>query len=120
MRRCGGAVAIEVQHALGATGWAYDLNVACSSATFGIQAAVDAVRNGSAKRVVVVNPEITSGHNNFELRDYHFIFGDACTAVLIEAREACTADTGFEVLSTLLEQHPQRLRLPQPERGWRA
>lgn len=105
LQRAYPAVAIEVQHALGATGWAYDLNVACSSATFGIQAAVDAVRNGSAKRVVVVNPEITSGHNNFELRDYHFIFGDACTAVLIEARDACTADTGFEVLSTRLETH---------------
>ena len=61
--------AIEIQDALGAGGWAYDMNVACSSATFSIQAAVDALRAGSAHCVVVVNPEITSGHNNFELRD---------------------------------------------------
>lgn len=78
------AVAIEVQHALGAGGWAFDMNVACSSATFSIQNAVDALRNGTASCVVVVNPEITSGHNNFELRDHHFIFGDACTALVLE------------------------------------
>ena len=99
------AVAVEVQSALGARGWAYDLNVACSSATFGIQAAVDAIANGSARCVVVVNPEITSGHNNFAIRDSHFIFGDACTAVVIEPRETCRSAGGFDVLSTRLETH---------------
>jgi len=84
LQRAYPAVAIEVQNALGASGYAYDLNVACSSATFGIQAAVDALRSGSARSALVINPEITSGHNNFELRDHHFIFGDACTAVLLQ------------------------------------
>jgi beta-ketodecanoyl-[acyl-carrier-protein] synthase len=78
------AVAIELQAALGAGGWGYDMNVACSSATFSMQAGVDALKNGSANCVVVVHPEITSGHNNFALRDHHFIFGDACTAVVLE------------------------------------
>ena len=78
------AVAVEIQHALGAGGWGYDMNVACSSATFSMQAGVDALKNGSADCVVVVHPEITSGHNNFALRDHHFIFGDACTAVVLE------------------------------------
>ena len=89
LQRAYPAVAIEIQDALGADGWGYDMNVACSSATFSIQAAVDALRNGSANCVVVVNPEITSGHNNFEMRDFHFIFGDACTALVLER----TADT---------------------------
>jgi beta-ketodecanoyl-[acyl-carrier-protein] synthase len=102
LQRAYPAVAIEVQHALGASGWAYDLNVACSSATFGMQAAVDAVARGNARCAVVVNPEITSGHNNFELRDYHFIFGDACTAVVIEPAEACRAEGAFEILDTRL------------------
>ncbi len=97
------AVSVEVQAALGAGGWAYDMNVACSSATFGIQAAVDAVRTGSARCAVVVNPELTSCHNNFELRDYHFIFGDACTAVVIEPEDAATADERWEVLGTRLQ-----------------
>jgi beta-ketodecanoyl-[acyl-carrier-protein] synthase len=101
------AVAIEVQHAIGAGGWAFDMNVACSSATFSIQNAVDALRNGTASCVVVVNPEITSGHNNFELRDHHFIFGDACTALVLErtedARNDGASDHGrWDVLGTKL------------------
>ncbi|MFT7392471.1 MAG: beta-ketodecanoyl-[acyl-carrier-protein] synthase [Candidatus Azotimanducaceae bacterium] len=108
LQRAYPAVAVELQDALGASGWGYDMNVACSSATFSIQAAVDALRNGSAKCVVVVNPEITSGHNNFELRDFHFIFGDACTALVLERTDEAVAD-GFgdvahrwEVLGTKL------------------
>ncbi|MGB3733513.1 MAG: beta-ketoacyl-ACP synthase III [Ilumatobacter sp.] len=87
LQRAYPAVAIEIQHEIGAGGWAFDMNVACSSATFSIQNAVDALRNGTASCVVVVNPEITSGHNNFELRDHHFIFGDACTALVLERTE---------------------------------
>ncbi|MFT4617305.1 MAG: beta-ketodecanoyl-[acyl-carrier-protein] synthase [Minisyncoccia bacterium] len=108
LQRAYPAVAVEIQDALGASGWAYDMNVACSSATFSIQAAVDALRNGSAKCVVVVNPEITSGHNNFELRDFHFIFGDACTALVLERTDAVVADGlgdvahRWEVLGTKL------------------
>ncbi len=72
----------------------------------------------SASCVVVVNPEITSGHNNFELRDFHFIFGDACTALVLE-RSADAAGAGtvggarHEAGHEVLEQHPQRLRLPE-------
>jgi beta-ketodecanoyl-[acyl-carrier-protein] synthase len=95
------AIAIEVQHELGAGGWGYDLNVACSSATFGIQAAADALRSGSASRVLVVNPEICSGHLNFRDRDSHFIFGDACTAVVLERAEGRKGE-GWEILGTRL------------------
>ena len=108
LQRAYPAVAVEIQGALGASGWGYDMNVACSSATFSIQAAVDALRNGSAKCVVVVNPEITSGHNNFELRDFHFIFGDACTALVLERTDESVADGlgdvahRWEVLGTKL------------------
>jgi beta-ketodecanoyl-[acyl-carrier-protein] synthase len=63
------------------------MNVACSSATFGIQTGADFVRAGHAKSVLMVNPEICSGHLNFTDRDSHFIFGDVSTAVLIEAEE---------------------------------
>lgn len=102
LQRAYPAVAIEIQHALGATGWAYDMNVACSSATFSIQAAVDALRNGSASCVVVVNPEITSGHNNFELRDFHFIFGDACTALVLERSADTLAEDAWTIVGTKL------------------
>jgi beta-ketodecanoyl-[acyl-carrier-protein] synthase len=108
LQRAYPAVAVEIQDALGATGWGYDMNVACSSATFSIQAAVDALRNGSARCVVVVNPEITSGHNNFELRDFHFIFGDASTALVLERTDEAVTDAvgdpahRWEVLGTKL------------------
>lgn len=103
LQRAYPAVSVEIQDAIGAGGWAYDMNVACSSATFSLQAAVDALRNGSASCVLVVNPEITSAHNNFELRDFHFIFGDACTALVLERTdEAVDPSSGWEVLGTSL------------------
>lgn len=84
MERAYPAMAIEIQQALGIDGFAFDMNVACSSATFGIQTAADYIRSGNAKSVLVVSPEITSGHLNWRDRDSHFIFGDVATAVLVE------------------------------------
>ena len=37
-------LAIEIQSALGIQGYAYDMNVACSAATFGLKQAYDAVK----------------------------------------------------------------------------
>lgn len=84
MQRPYPAMAIEIQQGLGIDGFAFDMNVACSSATFGIQTAADYVRAGNARSVLVVSPEITSGHLNWRDRDSHFIFGDVATAVLVE------------------------------------
>ncbi len=81
------AIAIEVQQLLGAGGFAFDMNVACSSATFGIQAAADMIRAGSARKALVLNPEICSAHLEWRDRDCHFIFGDVATATLIERKE---------------------------------
>ncbi|MEM1191370.1 MAG: beta-ketoacyl-ACP synthase III [Pseudomonadota bacterium] len=85
MQRAYPAMAVEIQDALGAGGFAFDMNVACSSATFGLQQARDAIRSGSARHVLMVNPEICTGHLNFRDRDSHFIFGDVCTAVVVSA-----------------------------------
>jgi beta-ketodecanoyl-[acyl-carrier-protein] synthase len=105
------AIAVELQDALGVEGWGYDMNVACSSATFGIQAARDSIANGSADCVLVVNPEICSGHLNFRDRDAHFIFGDVCTAVVVEKADTATGDDQFEILGTkLLTQFSNNIR----------
>ena len=103
MQRAYPAMAIEVQAALGATGFAFDMNVACSSATFGIQQASDAVRSGSARRVLVVNPEICTGHLNFRDRDSHFIFGDVATAVVVESVESAAGKQGWGILDTRMQ-----------------
>ncbi len=102
LQRAYPAVSIEIQNELEADGWAYDMNVACSSATFSLQAATSALQTGGASCVVVVNPEITSGHNNFAQRDFHFIFGDACTALVLELAGDAVADEQWEVLGTAL------------------
>lgn len=103
MPRAYPALAVEIQQFLGVDGWAYDMNVACASAAFGWQAATDAVRNGSARCVLVINPEICSAHLNFRDRDSHFIFGDAATAVVIERAEDAHSDDQFEILGTRLQ-----------------
>ncbi len=87
MQRAYPAMAIEIQSELGIEGFAFDMNVACSSATFGLKTAVDFVRSGQARSVLVVNPEICSGHLNWRDRDSHFIFGDVATAILVERRD---------------------------------
>ena len=109
MQRAYPAVAIEIQAALGMTqGYAFDMNVACSAATFGIEQAVNSIKAGQAKRVLVVNAEITSGHLNWTERDSHFIFGDVATAVIVEQ---CDEPRGYEVLGTkLLTQFSNNIR----------
>jgi len=102
MQRAYPAMAIEVQQALGIEGFAFDMNVACSSATFGIKTAADFVASGSAKAVLMVNPEICSGHLNFRDRDSHFIFGDVATAVIVEAADQAD-DNGWDILGTRLK-----------------
>ncbi|MFQ6572633.1 beta-ketoacyl-ACP synthase III [Pseudomonas sp. UM16] len=105
------AIAIEVQQALGINGFGFDMNVACSSATFGIQTACNSVQLGQARAVLVISPEICTGHLNFRDRDSHFIFGDAATAVLVERADLATSAHQFDVVSTkLLTQFSNNIR----------
>ncbi len=101
MQRPYPAMAIEVQQALGIEGFAFDMNVACSSATFGLKTAADFIASGSVRAVLMVNPEICSAHLNFKDRDSHFIFGDVATAVIVEAADQ--AVDGWEILGTRLK-----------------
>lgn len=103
LQRAYPAVAIEVQQALGAGGFAFDMNVACSSATFALQLADNTLQAGSASRVLVVNPEICSAHLNYRDRDSHFIFGDACTAMIVEPADTAQGSRQFRILGTRLK-----------------
>lgn len=104
MQRAYPAMAIEIQQALGINGFGFDMNVACSSATFAIEQAVNAVRSGTARAVLVVSPEITSAHLEWKDRDCHFIFGDVATAVVVERADLASeqAVAKWEVLGTRL------------------
>ncbi len=94
------AIAIEVQHALGCGGYGYDMNVACSAGTFGIEQAANALRSGQARCALVLGPEITSGHLAWRDRDCHFIFGDVATAVVVEAEPSGNQKYLWEILGS--------------------
>ncbi len=102
MQRAYPAMAVEIQDALGIEGFGFDMNVACSSATFGIQTAADFIRSGNARSVLVVSPEICTGHNNMRNRDSHFIFGDVASAVLVEAQDLAP-QAHWEIVGTRLK-----------------
>ena len=110
LQRAYPAIAVEIQDALGIQGFGFDMNVACSSATFGIQTAADFIRAGNARSVLVVNPEICSGHLNWRDRDSHFIFGDVATAILVEEKSIAPAQH-WDILSTkLMTQFSNNIR----------
>lgn len=93
------AVAIELQDAIGARGFAYDISVGCSSATFAIQLASEAIRSGSARCALVCAPEVPSAYANFRDRDSHFILGDAAVAVVVEPVENAR-EGAFEIVDS--------------------
>ncbi len=94
------AIAIEVQHALGIEGFGFDMLVACSAATFALHRAMDAIAAGSARCVLVINPELTSPQVNYTDRDSHFIFGDVSTAMVLERAEDARSAVRYEVLGS--------------------
>ena len=111
MQRAYPAMAVEIQQALGAGGYGFDMNVACSSATFALEQAANAVRCGTAKCVLIVNPEITSAHLEWRDRDCHFIFGDVCTAVVVEAEDTARSAERWRVRGTrLVTQYSNHIR----------
>jgi beta-ketodecanoyl-[acyl-carrier-protein] synthase len=102
LQRAYPAVAVEIQAALGIEGFAFDMNVACASAAFGIETGLGLIRAGS-RRILMVNPEICSAHLNFRDRDSHFIFGDVATAVILERAERAPSGEAWEILGTRLK-----------------
>jgi beta-ketodecanoyl-[acyl-carrier-protein] synthase len=101
MQRTYPCIAIEIQHALGIDGFGYDMSVACSSGTFGLINAINAIETGQARSILLVTPEITTPQLNFRDRDSHFIFGDVAVAFLIE--RADLAEGGWSILGSRMK-----------------
>jgi beta-ketodecanoyl-[acyl-carrier-protein] synthase len=99
LQRAYPAMAIEVQSALGCRGFAYDMNVACSSGVFGLSNAYAAIFSGVARNVLVVCPEITSGHQEWKDRDCHFIFGDVAAAMVVQHQDEVRLSQAFKICS---------------------
>jgi beta-ketodecanoyl-[acyl-carrier-protein] synthase len=96
-------IAIEVQEALGIAGFGFDMLAGCSSATFGIQTAVDMVSQGHARAILCINPEICTSHLNLRDRETHFIFGDAATACIVESAAHADGSNSWEIVGTRLK-----------------
>ena len=96
-------IAIEIQNALGISGFGFDMLAGCSSATFGIQSAADMIGQGHARAILCINPEICTSHLNLRDRETHFIFGDAATACVLEPAQHADGDNSWEIVGTRLK-----------------
>jgi beta-ketodecanoyl-[acyl-carrier-protein] synthase len=92
------AIAIELQHALGAGGTAFDISAGCASGGFAIQLACESIASGSARCALVCTPELPSAYTNFRDRESHFILGDAAAAVVLEPLDRARSGS-FEIVS---------------------
>jgi 3-oxoacyl-[acyl-carrier-protein] synthase III len=82
------ATACLVQNQLGARkAAAYDVSAACSGFVFALDAAVNAVVTGSAKKALVIGAEILTRIIDWQDRNTCVLFGDGAGAVVIEAQE---------------------------------
>lgn len=96
------SMACELQQMLGAKGFAFDMGMACSSATFGMSTAADAIQSGMANKALVVTAEYLTPVMNYEDRDSHFIFGDAAVAMVLEREGETNAPAPFRINSRKL------------------
>lgn len=97
------AIAIEIQEVLGIEGFAFDMNVACSSASFAISTAENYIKQGAASKVLVINPELMTTMLDFHDRDSHFIFGDAASALVLEGVQDRQSVDGFKIIDSKLK-----------------
>lgn len=80
------ASASTVQHALGVTGGAFDLNAACSGFVYGLVAADGFLRSGM-ERVLLIGSETMSTIVDWDDRGTAILFGDGAGAVVLERGE---------------------------------
>ena len=88
----------EIQDAIGATGFSFDLTMACASALYGLNIANSMIRSGQARRILICSPELMTCINVHSRREVHFIFGDASAAMIVEADDGRPG--GWDVLGT--------------------
>lgn len=103
LQRAYPALAIEVQSALGINGYGFDMTVGCASATYAIHVAKGLIESGGARAILICNPEVLTAHANFRERDSHFLFGDACTAIVVERADGARGVNVWSIVSSKLK-----------------
>ncbi|WP_442577981.1 beta-ketoacyl-ACP synthase III [Mesorhizobium sp. ASY16-5R] len=91
------ATAVEIQHRLGMRhGFAFDLQAVCSGFVYAVATADSHIRNGLAKRALVIGAETFSRILDWNDRSTCVLFGDGAGALVLEAHdgEGSVADRG--------------------------
>jgi 3-oxoacyl-[acyl-carrier-protein] synthase-3 len=90
------ATSAVVQHELGLTCGAFDINAACSGFVYGLVTAQQFVAGGSTERVLLIGSETLSRITDWDDRSTAVLFADGAGAVVLEATDAGT--TGSHLL----------------------
>ncbi len=96
------SMATEIQSILGTKGFAFDMAMGCSSATFGMSTAHDAIQSGMANKALIITSEYITPVMNYKERDAHFIFGDAAVAMVLERETEAQSKGQFRIRSRRL------------------
>ncbi|CBS86222.1 beta-ketoacyl-ACP synthase III [Azospirillum lipoferum] len=96
------ATATKVQAALGTKGFAMDIQAVCAGFVYAMAVADNFLRNGQARRALVIGAETFSRLLDWNDRTTCVLFGDGAGAIVLEAYEAKGDSTDRGVLSTHL------------------
>ena len=102
LQRAYPAIAIEVQDALGAGGFAFDMNVACSSATFGIETARGLIAWGSGKISTGLQPRNLLGTFKLQRPGVAILFLEMLLRPFSSEDESIAPDGAWEILGSKL------------------
>lgn len=94
------STATRVQHAIGAGGFAFDMQAVCAGFIYALANADALIKAGQAKRVMVIGAETFSRILDYTDRGTCVLFGDGAGALILEAREGDGSSDDAGILST--------------------
>jgi 3-oxoacyl-[acyl-carrier-protein] synthase-3 len=101
------ATATKVQHALGCSGFAFDIQAVCAGFVFALSNANALILSGQAKRVIVIGAETFSRILDWSDRTTCVLFGDGAGALVLEAEEGTGTKEDRGILATDLNSDGQ-------------
>lgn len=105
------STATKVQHRLGTSGAAFDINAACSGFVYAMTVAHHFIAAGGAKRVLVIGAETYSRILDWSDRGTCILFGDGAAAVLLDAQEQAGTNDDRGVLYSGIHSDGQYTQL---------
>jgi len=107
------AVATQIQHQIGCrSGFAFDMQAACSGFVYALTTADLYLRQGLARRALVIGAETFSRLLDWQDRTTCVLFGDGAGAVVLERHEAENEEPQRGILAAKLRsdgQHKEKL-----------